>query len=64
MTTEEPDVWESRLSGSERGRSSTMTMVEIQWHRRESRRQTENTNFDLPSGRLRPTRKRRKNINA
>ena len=52
-------MWESRLSGSERGRRSTTTMVEIKWHRRESRRQTENTNFDLPSGRLLPTRKGR-----
>ena len=26
-----------------------MSMVEILWHRRETRRQTENTNVDLPS---------------
>ena len=39
--TEEPDVWEIRLSGSERGRGTTMTKEEILWHRRESRRNGE-----------------------
>ena len=42
-------MWESCLSGSERGRSATGAMAEILWHRRESRRQTEKTNFDLQS---------------
>ena len=45
--TEEPDVWEIRLSGSERGRGTTEGMAEIKWHRRETRRQTEKTNLDL-----------------
>ena len=45
--TEEPDVWEIRLSGSERGRGTTEGMAEIKWHRRETRRQTEKTNFSL-----------------
>ena len=40
-------MWESRLSGSERGRVSTGAMGEILWHRRETRRQTEKTNFTL-----------------
>ena len=44
---EEPDVWESRLSGSVRGRSATASMDEILWHRRKSRRQTEKTNIVL-----------------
>jgi hypothetical protein len=43
-------MWESRLSGSERGRAATRTTGEIMWHRRKTRRQTENTNFALPSG--------------
>jgi hypothetical protein len=43
-------MWESRLSGSERGRVATRTTGAILWHRRETRRQTENTNFALPSG--------------
>ena len=42
-------MWESRVSGSERGRRFNCDMVEILWHRRESRRQTEKTNFDLQS---------------
>ena len=37
----------SRLSGSERGRVSTVVMGEILWRRRETRRQTEKTNFTL-----------------
>ncbi len=41
-------MWESRLSGSERGRVSTCIMGEILWHRRETRRQTEKTNITLP----------------
>ena len=40
-------MWESCLSGSERGRVSTCAMGEILWHRRETRRQTEKTNFAL-----------------
>jgi hypothetical protein len=43
-------MWESRLSGSERGRVATRTTGDIMWHRRKTRRQTENTNFALPSG--------------
>jgi hypothetical protein len=43
-------MWESRLSGSARGRVATRTTGEIMWHRRETRRLTENTNFALPSG--------------
>jgi hypothetical protein len=39
--------WEIRLSGSVRGRVATRAMGEILWHRRETRRQTENTNFAL-----------------
>ena len=42
-------MWESRVSGSERGRRFNCDMVAILWHRRESRRQTEKTNFDLQS---------------
>jgi hypothetical protein len=42
-------MWESRLSGSERGRVATRTTGAILWHRRETRRQTENTNYALPS---------------
>jgi len=43
-------MWESRLSGSERGRVATRTTSEILWHRQETRRQTENTNVALPFG--------------
>ena len=50
MTDTRSRMWESRLSGSERGRVATRTMGEILWHRRETRRQTENTNVALPSG--------------
>jgi hypothetical protein len=39
--------WEIRLSGSVRGRVATRAMGEILWHRRETRRETENTNFAL-----------------
>jgi hypothetical protein len=42
-------MWESRLSGSESGRVATRTTGEILWHRRETRRQTENTSVALPS---------------
>jgi hypothetical protein len=42
--------WESRLSGSERGWSATLDMDDILWHRQETRRQTENTNFILCLG--------------
>jgi hypothetical protein len=45
--SEEPDVWEIRLSGSVRGRGTTEGMAEILWHRRETRRQTEKTNVSL-----------------
>ena len=40
-------MWEIRLSGSERGWVTTRAMGEILWHRRETRRQPENTNFTL-----------------
>jgi len=43
-------MWESRLSGSERGRVATRTTGEIVWHRRETRRKTEKTNVALPFG--------------
>ena len=39
-----------RLSGSVRGWVTTWIMGEILWHRRETRRQTEKTNFALTSG--------------
>ena len=42
--------WEIRLSGSERDRVTTRAMGEILWHRRETRRKTENTNVALRSG--------------
>jgi len=32
-----------------RGERNQSSMVEISWHRRETRRQTENTNFNLNS---------------
>ena len=41
--------WEIRLSGSRRGRSTTKTMEQILWHRRETRRLTLNTNLFLQS---------------
>jgi len=50
MTERGAGCWESRLSGSARGRVATWTTGEIMWHRRETRRQTENTNIALPSG--------------
>jgi hypothetical protein len=40
-------MWESRLSGSVRGRRATEGMEKILWHRRESRRKTEKTNIFL-----------------
>ena len=40
-------MWESRLSGSVRGRRTTAGMEKIMWHRRESRRRTEKTNIFL-----------------
>ena len=40
-------MWESRLSGSVRAWSATLNMDEILWHRRETRRLTENTNVIL-----------------
>jgi hypothetical protein len=43
-------MWESRLSGSERGWGTTQAMGEILWHRRATRRQTEKTNLTLPLG--------------
>jgi hypothetical protein len=36
--SEEPDVWEIRLSGSVRGWGTTAGMAKILWHRRETRR--------------------------
>jgi len=42
-------MWESCLSGSERDWGATRTMGKIAWHRRVTRRQTENTNFTLKS---------------
>ena len=50
MTDRGAGCWESRLSGSERGWSATLDMDEILWHRRETRRQTENTNNILCRG--------------
>ena len=50
MTDRGAGCWESRLSGSERGRVATRTTGGIMWHRRETKRPTENTNFALPSG--------------
>ncbi len=50
MTDRGAGCWESRLSGSERGWSATLDMDEILWHRRETRRQTENTNIILCRG--------------
>jgi len=43
-------MWESRLSGSVRDRVATRATGEIQWHRRETRWTTENTNFTLRFG--------------
>ena len=43
-------MWEIRLSGSERGWVTTWAMGAILWHRRETRRQTEKTNFALQLG--------------
>ena len=54
MTKRGAGCWESRLSGSERGREVTQAMGEILWHRWETKRQTENTNFALQFGE-RPT---------
>jgi hypothetical protein len=45
--TEEPHIWEILLSGSVKGQGATEGMAEISWHRRETRRQTEKTNFSL-----------------
>ena len=50
MTNRGAGCWESRLSGSERGWSATLDMDDILWHRQETRRQTENTNFILCLG--------------
>ena len=50
MTGRGAGCWESRLSGSERGWVTTSIMGEIRWHRRETRRQTEKTNFALTFG--------------
>jgi len=50
MTDRGAGCWESRLSGSERGWSATLDMDEILWHRRETRRKTENTNIILCLG--------------
>jgi len=50
MTDRGAGCWESRLSGSERGWRATLDMDEILWHRRETRRQTENTNIILCRG--------------
>jgi hypothetical protein len=43
-------MWASRLSGSVRDRGTTRAMGDIMWHRRETRRQTEKTNFALTLG--------------
>ena len=43
---EEPDVRKTLVRFRE-GLGLNWCMVEIKWHRRETRRQTENTNFDL-----------------
>ena len=50
MTNRGAGCWENRLSGSKRGWSATLDMDEILWHRWETRRQTENTNFILCLG--------------
>jgi len=50
MTDRGAGCWESRLSGSVRGWSATLAMDNILWHRRETRRQTENTNLILRPG--------------
>ncbi len=50
MTNRGAGCWEIRLSGSKRGWSATLDMDEISWHRWETRRQTENTNFILCLG--------------
>ena len=50
MTNRGAGCWEIRLSGSKRGWSATLDMDEILWHRWETRRQTENTNFILCLG--------------
>ena len=50
MTDRGAGCWESRLSGSVRGWVTTQIMGEIRWHRRETRRQTEKTNFTLTFG--------------
>jgi len=50
MTNRGAGCWEIRLSGSKRGWSATLDMDEILWHRRETRRQTENTNIILCRG--------------
>jgi hypothetical protein len=43
-------MWESRLSGSARGRVTPRAMGEIVWHRQETRRLTEKTNLALQLG--------------
>jgi hypothetical protein len=52
---EEPDVGNPQVRFRE-GQECYWYMEEILWHRRESRRQTENTNFFLSAGSLLPTR--------
>ena len=52
MTDRGAGCWEIRLSGSVRGWVTTQIMGEILWHRRETRRQTEKTNFILTSGKF------------
>jgi hypothetical protein len=53
---EEPDVGKPQVRFRE-GQECYRYMEEILWHRRESRRQTENTNFFLSAGSLLPTRR-------
>ena len=43
-------MWESCLSGSVRDWVTTQITGVILWHRRETRRQTENTNITLKPG--------------
>jgi hypothetical protein len=52
---EEPDVGNPQVRFRE-GQEYDWYMEEILWHRRESRRQTEKTNFFLSPGSLLPTR--------
>ena len=56
MATEEPDVWESRLSGSERGRSSTGVWTRYGGTAAKVGGQQRTQTSSCSSGRLLPTR--------